>query len=288
MKKISPYILVVVGLIITILGVTGSFSTIYDALLMRLGLVNELGDPTMGFSPFDVPVSSLTRKQLAPQIEVTRPFVDQPRVSFPTPTLRSLAPWGTAVPGSTTLMPTDAAPTPTRYPTIPTRIEIAAISLAAPIVPAEPSEIRIGSDTYEQWKAPDKFAVGWHKSSALLGQIGNTVLNGHHNIFDKVFENLYKVVPGDEIIVYGGQIQYTYTVVNVMILAERNVEMATRLENARWILPSEDERLTLITCWPAESNTHRLIVVAQPKGGPVEVTPAATPGRTGETPVPTQ
>ena len=38
-----------------------------------------------------------------------------------------------------------------------------------------------------------------------------------------------------------------------------------REENGRWIQPSDDERLTLVTCWPADSNTHRLILVAVPE-----------------------
>jgi len=278
LKKYSPYILVAVGLIVIFLGVTGKYSIIYSTLLLRLGLVNELGDPTMGFSPLEVLSSSLSSGQFAPQVEVTQPSVNQPGVRFPTPTLRSLAPYPTPLPGVVAVIPTEAAPTPTLYPTIPTRIEIPVIGLVAPIVPSEPAEVKIGFETFEQYKAPDKFAVGWHTTSALLGQIGNTVFNGHHNIFGKVFENLNKVVPGDEIIVYGGLVQYTYTVVNVMILPERNVDMATRLENARWILPSQDERLTLITCWPANSNTHRLIVVAQPKGEPIMVTPTPTGG----------
>ena len=288
MKKYSPYILVAVGLIVIFLGVTGKYSIIYSTLLLRLGLVNELGDPTMGFSPLEVLSSSLDDGQFAPQVEVTQFSVDQPGVPFPTATLRSLAPYPTPLPGATAVIPVEAVPTPTLYPTIPTRIEIPVIGLIAPIVPSEPAEIKIGSDSFEQYKAPDKFAVGWHTTSALLGQIGNTVFNGHHNIFEKVFENLNKVVPGDEIIVYGGLVRYTYTVVNVMILPERNVDMATRLENARWILPSQDERLTLITCWPANSNTHRLIVVAQPKGEPVVVTPTATSGQVGGTQIPAQ
>ena len=284
MKRYSPYILVAAGLIVIFLGVTGKYSIIYSTLLLRLGLVNELSDPTMGFSPLEVQVPDLVKGQFAPEVEVTRPSTDQPGVRFPTPTLRSMAPYPTPLPGATAIEPFKAAPTPTLYPTIPTRIEIPIIGLAAPIVPSEPAKVTIGSDTFEQYKAPDKFAVGWHTTSALLGQIGNTVFNGHHNIFEKVFENLNKVVPGDEIIVYGGSVRYTYTVVNVMILPERNVDMATRLENARWILPSQDERLTLITCWPAESNTHRLIVVAQPKGEPVVVTPTPT----GAAPIPSQ
>ncbi len=250
----------------------------YDSLLQRLGLVNELGDPMMGFRPLDVPVTSLVGKQTAPEVEITQPPANRPQPFFPTPTLRSLAPYPTQL----VIRPTEIIPTPTLFPTIPTEIEIPVIGLKAPIVPSDPAEVRIGSDTYEQWKAPDKFAVGWHTTSALLGQVGNTVLNGHHNIFEKVFENLHNVVPGDQIIVYGGQIRYTYLVVNVMILPERNVDMATRLENARWILPSNDERLTLITCWPAESNTHRLIVVAQPLEGPVEILPTEQPTGQGQ------
>jgi sortase A len=39
-----------------------------------------------------------------------------------------------------------------------------------------------------------------------------------------------------------------------------------RLENARWIGPFPDERLTLVTCWPYTNNTHRVIVIAKPTG----------------------
>ncbi len=55
-----------------------------------------------------------------------------------------------------------------------------------------------------------------------------------------------------------------------MILPERDQPLSVRLANAQWIEPSTDERLTLITCWPKDNNTHRLIIVAvpiQPAGG---------------------
>ena len=51
-----------------------------------------------------------------------------------------------------------------------------------------------------------------------------------------------------------------------MILPEKFEQLDVRMKNAQWILPSVDERLTLISCWPYESNTHRLIVVARPLG----------------------
>ena len=49
-----------------------------------------------------------------------------------------------------------------------------------------------------------------------------------------------------------------------MILPEAGATLEQRLENSRWIGQSDDTRLTLITCWPAESNTHRLVIVAVP------------------------
>lgn len=160
------------------------------------------------------------------------------------------------------------------YDVAPVRISIPTIDLTADIIHATSKEIIQGEKTYIQWLAPDEYAVGWHFDSAFLGEPGNTVLNGHHNVFGKVFENLDKLVSGDEIFIYGNDLHvYTYVVSNTMILPERDVSLEERLENARWILPSEDERITLITCWPYFSNTHRLIIVASPLGSdPIPIT----------------
>lgn len=160
------------------------------------------------------------------------------------------------------------------YDVVPVRISIPSIDLTADIINATHKEIIQGDKTYIQWLAPDEYAIGWHFDSAFLGVPGNTVLNGHHNVYGKVFENLDKLVSGDEIFLYGNDLHvYKYVVSNTMILPERDVTMEERLENARWILPSEDERITLITCWPYFSNTHRLIIVASPIGSePIPIT----------------
>jgi sortase (surface protein transpeptidase) len=55
-----------------------------------------------------------------------------------------------------------------------------------------------------------------------------------------------------------------YRVEMNLILKERFQPVEVRLQNAAWILPSQDERLTLISCWPYESNTHRVVIVALP------------------------
>jgi sortase A len=122
----------------------------------------------------------------------------------------------------------------------------------------------VGGEEYQQWLAPDKFASGWHPDSAQLGETGNTVLNGHHNVFGEVFRYLVEVEIGDLIRLYSAESLFIYQVTNVMILPEKYEQIDVRMNNAQWILPSQDERLTLITCWPYESNTHRLILVAKP------------------------
>lgn len=146
----------------------------------------------------------------------------------------------------------------------PVRLVIPSINLDAPVIPASTQVIKVAGQSYVQWLAPDLFAAGWHSGSARLGMPGNTVLNGHHNIDGEVFGGLVNVVLGDRILVYSHANVFTYIVANRMILPEKYQELDIRMNNARWILSSDDERLTLITCWPKESNTHRLILVASP------------------------
>lgn len=151
----------------------------------------------------------------------------------------------------------------------PRWIYIKKIGLDAPVIPATSTLIEVEEDdkTYElvQWEAPNEFAAGWHSDSAPLGQPGNTVINGHHNVYGKVFGQLVYLQEGDLIQIYGSDGQwYYYAVANKMVLPETGVSLQKRMENAAWLLPSNDERLTLLTCWPEQTNTHRLILVASP------------------------
>jgi len=141
---------------------------------------------------------------------------------------------------------------------------IPAIGLDARVVPIQTTIVKIEGKEYQQWDVPNEFAAGWHMSSARLGELGNTVLNGHHNVEGEVFGKLVDLNPGDLIIVYSETRAYQYVVANKMILPEKYQQLDVRMDNARWIMPSMDERLTLVTCWPHTSNTHRLIIVASP------------------------
>jgi LPXTG-site transpeptidase (sortase) family protein len=157
-----------------------------------------------------------------------------------------------------------ASPKIVRNAYIPDRIVIDSIKLDAPVIIATNQSIELKDQWFEQWIAPDEFAVGWHDHSAPLGIPGNTVLNGHHNEFGKVFANLVYLKDGDLIRVYSGNKSFWFEVSEMMVLNEREASIESRMENARWISETADERLTLVTCWPKRTNTHRLIVVAYP------------------------
>lgn len=217
-------------------------------------------DPAMGFIPYRVAFGS---REQAPAL--TAEATPALPVTGPTPTGFSAAP--ALLSGETPASPPpEPGATPSSPPADPERINIPAIGLDAPVVLAPALTVTIGGQKFMEWDAPNAFAAGWQQGSARLGETGNTVLNGHHNINGAVFARLRDLSPGDAITVYGGGREFHYKVEQVLKLPERDMPLAQREENARWIIPSTGERLTLVTCWPPVSNTYRLIVVAVPEG----------------------
>lgn len=149
-------------------------------------------------------------------------------------------------------------------PLIPEKIEIPVIDLVAPVLIAEFNFTDLEGETFGQWIPPNEYAAAWHPDSALLGKNGNTVINGHHNEFGKVFGKLVDVESGDIVYVYAKGKKYSFVIANKMIVEERGQPLEIRMQNAEWLGKTDDERLTLVTCWPEKSNTHRLILVARP------------------------
>lgn len=156
-------------------------------------------------------------------------------------------------------------PTPTATPLgAPDMLYIPSLKLVTKVVPVG-WEARVVNGTFKgnQWVTAD-FAAGWHSNSALLGEEGNTVLSGHNNIFGKVFAKLHEVKVGDLVILSSGPAQRVYKIDQNFIVREVGSSLAQREENARWIDYTPDERVTLVTCYPPWSNTHRTIVTAHP------------------------
>jgi len=157
---------------------------------------------------------------------------------------------------------------PTEIPVViaPKAIVIDKIELEAPVLETEQISVKIAEQKYAQFLVPEEFAAGWHAGSAPIGVPGNTVISGHHNAFGEVFKNLYKLEIGDVIKLQDEEgNEYKYIISNRMIFPEKDEDLEVRLENGRWIHPTDDERLTVVTCWPEDSNSHRLILVAVPE-----------------------
>lgn len=144
----------------------------------------------------------------------------------------------------------------------PTRLVIHSIQLDTPVVSLG-WHVVPGSEKVA-WDDPGT-AAGWLKSSALPGAGSNVVMAGHHNIRGEVFRYLVDVGVGDLVYLSTSDASYRYTVRERFILPEKHIPPEQKKQNALWIAPTTDERLTLVTCWPYRSNTHRLIVVARPK-----------------------
>lgn len=146
----------------------------------------------------------------------------------------------------------------------PQRLEIPSLNVDVAIRRVGLVPVSSGGQEYFQWAVPNGFEVGWHESSAPLGTPGNTVLNGHNNIYGEVFRDLIDLAVGEELIVHDSEGAHIYRVEQQELLAENGQPLSVRLENARWIEATVDERITLVSCWPYATNSHRLIVVATP------------------------
>ena len=150
------------------------------------------------------------------------------------------------------------------FPSQPQRLEIPSLDVDVAIQRVGLIPVASGGKEFFQWAVPSGYEVGWHESSAPLGTPGNTVLNGHNNIYGEVFRDLIELAPGEEIIIHDADGAHVYQVEQQELLKENGEPLSVRLENARWIEPTSDERVTLVSCWPYATNSHRLIVVAKP------------------------
>jgi sortase A len=146
-------------------------------------------------------------------------------------------------------------------PNLPYRI----VRIASP-------DIKLDTGVYEVyinrkqnlWEVAD-YAAGHNYNSKNPGEGGNIVLSGHNNWRGEVFRYLEFLKPGDLIQLWTleGK-EYDYRVTDIQKLKEAGVSMAQRLKNATVMDATDHEQLTLITCWPYITYTHRLIVTALP------------------------
>lgn len=97
-----------------------------------------------------------------------------------------------------------------------------------------------------------KYTVGHYPGTANPGEKGNSVLLGHRNyVYGHYFRELNKLELGDLIILRKDTDVFTYEVTDSFVVEP----------NELWVLDnSEEAEVTLITCTPVITYTHRLIV----------------------------
>jgi sortase A len=260
--------LILVGLLL--LGAGGLMAYVNSAVPAEpppaVGLVETLAPPSMEENPLPVVTEDALPVAAASAATPTP-------TSLPLPTATSSASLPVLMPSTPVAVPeVPAGPTPT--PTLtpvppaadpPARIVAPAIKLDAKVVPIGWKTVIQDGKAVSVWEVAE-YAAGWHKNSSLPGGGGNIVLSGHHNIKGEVFRYLVDLNPGDTVTLYADNRPYTYTVEARFVVLDKGVSEEQRQENARWIGPFPDQRLTLVTCWPYTNNTHRVIVIAKPTG----------------------
>lgn len=195
---------------------------------------------------------------------------EPPPTALPAPgdtqTAATAAPTRSQAVTPATAAPTAAAPAaPPPAQGEPNRLVIPAIDLDTAIVDVGWEVVERGSQRTTEWQTADN-AAGRHINSAQPGEQGNVVLSGHHNTKGEVFRRIsqQELAIGDMVYLYddqGRRFDYQVTEVTEPLL-EVGASEAQRQANAGYIQPTSDARVTLVTCWPYWTNTHRIVAVA--------------------------
>lgn len=232
------------------------------------------------------PKATPTATRRPPQATATqRPATATPALSATAVPLAGDAAAAPAAVQATAVEPTAVAvppPAASGSPLEPVRIAIPDLKIDAPVVPMGWEVVQTAAGPVSQWVIP-KDEAGHHINSAGLGEPGNLVISGHNNIFGEVFKPVSlawdndsrvkvdavtdrsDILNGRRIDLFDAQgKQYSYTITEFYRLKDTGVSQAQRIANGKYILPAEDERVTIVTCWPPTNNTHRLIVIAKP------------------------
>jgi sortase A len=142
------------------------------------------------------------------------------------------------------------------HPGDPSRIVITSIGLDAKV-----TDVGIVQQNGKSVWDTAAFAVGFYRNSALPGTLGNTVMAGHISspVSKKgdIFRHLPEVRIGDRIDVFSGDHKVTYDVSELRVVPPTAVEAMN---------PTTDATLTLLTCYPDNVYSKRLVVIGKLEG----------------------
>lgn len=119
------------------------------------------------------------------------------------------------------------------------------------------NKIKVKYPIVEGVKAENlRVAIGHIPGTAGLGEVGNTALAGHRShAFGKFFNRLDELEAGDEIIITVNKKSFKYVVYDKLVVDPTDTSVLRGTK--------KNKVVTLITCTPLYSSTHRLVIHAQ-------------------------
>ena len=185
-------------------------------------------------------------------------WLPEPTIVPPTPTPLPTS----TIPPTPTAIPT---PTPTPQPQPPIRVIIPGIGVNSTV---RQVGVSISGDPLNPnvtWTELG-IGIGHDESSVNPGESGNIVLFGHNNYAGQVFRRLSELKVGDAVYVYTLDQEFSYIVQEVDIVRAVGMTEQDKRVHASYMGTKSEETLTLISCWPYSTYTHRVYVVAKPIG----------------------
>ena len=104
-----------------------------------------------------------------------------------------------------------------------------------------------------------KKGPGHYPGTALPGQIGNLVISGHRTTYLAPFNRLDELASGDAIVIETRDMWYTYRVTQIETVLPTDVAVILPVPDKPHAKPT-NRLITLTTCTPKYSASHRLIV----------------------------
>ncbi len=141
-------------------------------------------------------------------------------------------------------------------------ISIPALNVEAPVIALAPRLVEEQGAMVWRLPVPNSYSVAWDETSAEPGFVGNVIMTGHNNLYGAVFGDLDKLSYGDEIAIWSEYGVFSYYVSVIQYLEYKDQPLEVRTSYTQWLSQTFDQRLTLISCWPRRTATHRIVIVA--------------------------
>lgn len=136
--------------------------------------------------------------------------------------------------------------------------------LSIPAIDLQTNLLGVGLDKNGLIYAPPRDG-GHFMASARPNENENIVIVGHSGS-GLVFENIFDVQEGTEIILTTiDGLSHTYRVASLLVLPVKDATPEELEANIAYVMPSGQEVLTIISCYPRDEYTHRLVIQAYPQ-----------------------